>query len=142
MKDAAQNDRDLQQIIVWGSCLMAGFGTASLQALQPDFGLKVTWGTGVAFVLGGVALALFWKLMMNPARTRRQKITAYTILGIVAFAGYLYPARFVADDKRLSLFIGFTLALLVIGTICGVMLMLKRFFDADEREHSAPPEKL
>src|ERR1051326_2323090 len=134
MKGQVDNERALRRIMICGSSLAAGFGTASLQALQPGLSFRISINTAVAFLIGAAVLAVCWRIILNRSLERRQKLTRLAVLAMLALAGLaglLYPLRFVAPDQLRPLRIGIAMALCALSGVATLLLMCKRMFDRD-----------
>jgi hypothetical protein len=126
--------------MIWGSSLVAGFGTASLQALQPGLSFQISIKTFVAFAIGAGVLAVCWRVIVNPSTERSQKVRRFAVsalLAVAGLAGLLYPLRFVAPAQFRPLCIGIAMALCALSGVAILLLMCKRIFDADERNNAA-----
>jgi hypothetical protein len=129
----------LRRIMVVGSSLAAGFGTASLEALQPNFSFKITFRTVIAFVAGAMLLAVYWRILLSPSKRpgqKRLRFTASALLAVGGLAAFLYPLRFIAPSNSLDVAIGLLAAFCGISAVIILLLWCKRFLDDDTRNNS------
>lgn len=140
-------DKDIgfKWVVVGSSALGIGSLFASLTVLQPtDHGFDFRWSvyTPIAFLVGAILAWLYWRLVFRlalrnaePALTSRrlkQAVVGLLILGIFAF---LYPLRFVAEERRTDVLIGLGAAVAALSTVGWmvrtVVVMLESEEDTD-----------
>jgi len=118
--------------IVRGSTALAlGGMAAALEALRPSaagFSFHVSLWTLVAFVLGMAAGLFYWRLT---ARSRLASRIGTALLLVAGVGGFLYPLRFVPEDKMREIAIGLSLAIGALSLVAFLLWRIKRFFDAD-----------
>jgi hypothetical protein len=131
-----RNDRLLNNIIVYGFALAFGAVAASSQALRPTsagFAIEFSWWTLVA-LLGGTTgmVPLFWVIVNTEQKNlRRASLFLVTLLGLGAF---FYPLRVVPREKFAPVFVGLAVAVLALSFLAGLLLLLHRFFEKEERK--------
>ena len=123
-----------------GASLGFGAMVASLFALKPapdGFAFELNLGVVVSFFAAAAFAWFYWRLVTRMAadkapERRKKKFIAFSIgLVLVGIISFLYPMKFIPDEKRKDVFIGLALA---IGCVTGVGLVMwkvKRFLDAD-----------
>jgi len=129
----------LRWIMMVSSSLAAGFATASLEALQPNFSFKISFTTVIAFLAGAIVLAIYWRILLNPSKRPRQKrlrLTASVLLALGGVAAFLYPLRFIPSSNSLDVAIGLFAAFCGLSAVAILLLWCKRFLDEDTRNNS------
>jgi len=124
--------------MLFGSSLAGGFAAASLQALQPNFSFRVSAKTLVAFGLGFLVLYCYWRILFHPSVSSGQKrlrMGASALLAIIGLTGFLYPLRFIAPNNHGEVAAGLVIACLALAVVIALLLMCKRFLDADARKN-------
>src|SRR5207302_6737638 len=119
----------LGRIMVFGSSLVGGFATASLEALQPGFSFRISVMTFVAFAAGFGLLSLYWKILFHPSRSpahRRLRRAASVLLALGGIAGFLYPLRFIAHSNVREVAAGLVMALGAVVGVAALLLFCKR----------------
>jgi hypothetical protein len=134
-----QNDRLLNGIIVYGFSLSFGAVLASLEALQTTatgFTIKLTWWTLLALALGAALMVPCFHTIMHSPRPylRRAALCFVVVLGLAAF---FYPMRVVPPEKFKPVFLGLGVAVVVLSMVACLLLMLRRFFESEEKR--GPP---
>lgn len=130
-----QDDRTVFRIIVY--CLSLAFSVlvASLETLRSTdtgFTFVISWRTLLALVVGGVIFVPCFKTsFLSPSKRRRTVAIALAV--VTGFVSFLYPLRFVPAHKLGAIFTGLTIAACVLSTIGGILFVIKRSLDADER---------
>jgi hypothetical protein len=129
------NERNLRQIIIWGSAVGAGFGAASLAALQPHLDFVFSYRSVIAFILATALVSGYWKLIFRSLeepslKGKRNVATAVVcLLGLVAL---LYPIRYIAPNNYGEVMTGLITAFIALSGVATLLLMTARFFREDE----------
>jgi hypothetical protein len=132
----AQADASLSRaffkIVVGSTALGLGFLAAAIEAVGRDVGgftFQASAGTFVAFALGMAAGLYFWKVAVRSLWAVR---AGSALLVLAGFGGFLYPLRFVPNDKMAEIGIGLGFAVCALS--CGAFMLwrMKRFFDEDD----------
>lgn len=148
MNDDSKNQRRLYPIFTLSTALGFGCMVATLEALRPDsagFSFDVSYKTLIAFIAGGAIAFPLWRLILNGTRLRQRNlnlatgtmVVALLVLGIGAF---LYPLRFVPRDKWPDIRFGLITAVCALSGVACLLLGVKRFMDADEKNENAPKD--
>jgi hypothetical protein len=127
----------LYKIVLGSTALGLGCMAATLEALRPSaagFGFKVSGWTFVAFAMGLGAGLLYWKLEAGSRLVGRIANAALLLGGV---AGFLYPLRFVPEDKMADIGIGLGLAVCALSLVGFMLWRLKSFFDKDDEAAEA-----
>ena len=125
--------------MVLSSSLAAGFATASLQALQPNFSFKVSVKTLVAFAIGSIMAWIYWRILLSASTTPRQRrlrVFASVLLFFAGVAGFVYPTRFIAPNNYRDVIVGLIAAFCGLAGVAVLLLFCKRFLDNDSRDNS------
>lgn len=134
-----------------GASLAFGAMVATLFALKPvpdglTFVLNVP--TVVAFVVAAFVAWMYWRMVERmalekaPAQRKKKFIVFSVGLVLVGIISFLYPMKFIPEEKRRDVFIGLTLAICCIIGVGLVMWKVRNFLEADlkqseEEDHSA-----
>ena len=143
MKSESKNERDIRRIMIWGTAIGFGCLAASLEALRSSssgFGFQVSPRTFLAFVLGGAAVFPFWKIVFNLVsgnRQRKRHFWVALLFLLIGFAAFLYPTRFVPREQLKDLCTGLIFAICALSMLAGLLIMVGRFLEADERAEEA-----
>ena len=137
-------NRDLIRVMMICSALTWGAIVASLEALTlapSGFSFHITWLTVVAFLAGTAAVCFFWLMMLRklggPAE-KRWRLTAEVLLILSGVAAFLYPLRFVPKSKLPEISIGLASAAVALSIVGLLLLAIRRFLNADERQNDHP----
>ena len=123
-----------------GAALAFGAMVASLFALKsaPEgFTFEIDVLTVIAFLAAATFAWFYWRMVARMAaegtpEKRRKKFIAFSIgLVLVGLVSFLYPLKFIPEEKRKDVFIGLALAAGCLTGIGFVMLKVKKFLDAD-----------
>lgn len=139
-----QVNKDLLRIATFGSALTWGGIMASLQALTPapeGFSFRISWLTFAAFFLGTAAVYLFWRVMLRKTEGSHQKLwrlIAEILLVLSGVAAFLYPLRFVPKSKLPEISIGLAFAVVALSIVACMLLLIRRFLNADDRQNNPP----
>jgi len=134
----SRNERDLRRIMIIGSSIGAGVAVAFTQALQPDFSMRFTWYSLIAFAIGAAWFVLFWKLLFSPRPIFQGKVARFAIVGVMlvsGIAGFLYPMKFVPRHNYHDLVIGLAAAVCALTGVAVLLLLCKKFLDNDARKN-------
>ena len=130
----------LFRIAGFGAALAFGAMVASLFALRsvPEgFTFEINILTVIAFLAAAAFAWFYWRMVARMAveetpDKRRKKFIAFSIgLVLVGLVAFLYPLKFVPEEKRKDVFIGLALAVGCLSGVGLVMLKVKKFLDAD-----------
>jgi hypothetical protein len=137
----SQNDRALNNILVYGFSLAFGLVIASLQALRSTpsgFAILISGWTLLALLFGAaLTFPCFWVIVRSRSHAlRRGALTLVSLLGLGAF---FYPMRVVPREKYTPVFIGLFAAVTALSVVAGLLLMLHRFFERDEKRNEIVP---
>lgn len=126
----------------------AGMGgvVASLTTLrQGSYGFEFHWTNLAipAFVAGALISSLYWAMIFRysaragSTRGRRWIVSAsVTLLGLAVVA-FLYPIRFIPDQKRGDVIVGLAAAVVVLGGIGFLIHTIVGWLEQDTRENAA-----
>jgi hypothetical protein len=134
-------DRELLRVMVLGTSLASGAMASSLEALHAGptgFYFTLSWRTGVVFVCGAALVLWVWKVVLNETDTPRQRLARRVAKGLLvlsAAAAFLYPLRFVPKSKLPEIAIGLGMAACALSIVGYLLLRVRRFLEADEREN-------
>jgi hypothetical protein len=133
-----RNTSDLIRLASFATAVGFGFGAASIQALRKTSGglsFEFSAMTGVAFVIGAAIAIGFWRLLATSLNSDKPNTKALraAVAGLIvmAVAGFLYPLRFVAEEKYADLWIGLGLAVMVLALVGTVFWHLVRLLNKD-----------
>jgi hypothetical protein len=138
MKMEKGSESGLTRVVILGTALGCGGMVASLQALQagPEgFYFRASWGSGVGFACGTLAVLWLWKVTLGSAASPRQRLlraAAKWVLLLSAFAAFLYPLRFVPKDKLPEVGMGLGLAACVVAIGGSILWRIRRFLEEEE----------
>lgn len=135
MTTQAQNERLLKHIIVYGFSGAFGLVVASLEALKPTtsgFDIEFSWWTLVALVAGAAIMLPCFQIIVSSERKylRRAALSVVTLLGLGAF---FYPISVVPQEGMRAVFTGLAVAVVALSVMGGLLLVLHRFFERDEK---------
>lgn len=139
------NDAGFKAVVILASALGMGTLLASLIVLEPtDHGFEFKWTiyAPVGFVVGALLAWAYWRLVFRlalrnadpkqSARRLKQAVIGLLALGVLAF---LYPLRFVAEERRTDVLIGLGAAIVALSgvgwMIRTVVVMLESEPDTD-----------
>jgi hypothetical protein len=137
-----KNERDIRRIIILGTSIAFGCVLGSLEALRPSrtgYSFEITLRTFVAFLVGAALVFPFWHIIFRAARTPHQKSSrrwAMVFLVLFGIGAFLYPLRFMPTEKLSALLIGLTASVVALSGVAGLLLMVKRFVDQDEKQNT------
>lgn len=130
-----QNDRLLNQIMIYGFSFSFGLVIASLQALRrtpAGFAIQVSWWSLLAFLIGaGVTLPCFQVIVRSENRNRRR--VALALVALLGTGAFFYPMRVVPREKFRPVFIGLAAAVCALSVLATLLLCLYRFFENEEK---------
>lgn len=133
-----KNTQDIIRIASFATAVGFGFGAASMQALEKtSSGLSFDFSamTAVAFIIGAVIALGFWRLLARSLAADKPNTKALNAavagLVVMAIAGFLYPLRFVAEEKYADLWIGLGLAVMALSLVGAVLWKLIRILNKD-----------
>lgn len=101
----------------------------------------------IAFLLSGTIAWFYWQLVERMAAgpapdQRRKRFKLFSIgLVVVGIISFLYPLKFIPEEKRRDVFIGLTLAIGCITGVGFVMMKVKRFLEADQQQAEEQEQK-
>ncbi len=142
--NTAKNARDLRRVIILGTSLGFGCVIGSLEALRPSlagFTFQITGRSFLAFAIGAVLVFPFWRVIFSPSLSAHQTASrrwAMVFLAILGLVSFLYPLRFIPNEKISSLLIGLGAALCALTGVAALLWMMKRFLDRDARQNETP----
>lgn len=145
--NTTNNARDLRRIIVLGTSIGFGCVVGSLEALRPShagFTFQITGWSFVAFAIGAIIVFPFWRVIFSPSQSAQQSASrrwAVIFLAVLGLASFLYPLRFIPNEKISSLLIGLGVAICALTGVAGLLWMMKRFLDRDARQNERFPEE-
>jgi hypothetical protein len=133
----SKNSLRLSRIIVYGFSFSFGAVFASLQALRPSsggFSLVMSWWTVLTLLSGAAIMVPCFQIIVcsQQRRRRRAALALVTLLGVAAF---FYPLRFVPHERMAAVFTGLVAAVIVLSGIAGLLLLLRRFFEREEKQN-------
>jgi len=123
-----------------GASMAFGAMVASLFALRPvtdGFAFELNAPTIVSFVLAATFAWFYWRMVARMATEkspehRKRKFMVFSLgLVLVGIVSFLYPLKFIPEEKRYDVFFGLALAMACIGGVGVVMWKVKKFLDAD-----------
>jgi hypothetical protein len=136
MTPSSRNDRVLNAIIVYGFACSFGLVIASLQALRrtaTGFAIELSWWTLLAFLVGTAVMVPCFHVIVHTERKslRRWALSFVVLVGLCAF---FYPMRVVPSEKLRPVFTGLAVAAGALSVLAGLLLILHRFFENEERQ--------
>ena len=137
MTAETNNSRRLSRIIVLAFSLAFGVVFASLEALRPSpggFSVDLSWWTLFTLLASAILMHPCFQIIASSQRSRRRRaaLVFVTLLGVAAF---FYPLRFVPREKMAAVFTGLAGAVVALSCVAGALLMLRRFFEREEKHN-------
>jgi len=136
-------DATFRGLVMAASALGMGGMVASLATVrQGPHGFEFHW-TALAipgFVAGALIGCLYWAMIFRfSARSgahggRRPVAIASAFLLVLAMAVFLYPIRFIPDQKRGDVIVGLAAAIVVLGGIGFLIHTIVRWLEQDDAE--------
>lgn len=129
------DDRPVFQIIVY--CLSFAFAVlvASLETLRSagsGLTFAISWNTCGVFIIGALIFVPCFKIIfLSPSKARR--VVALGLIVVIGLLSFLYPLRFVRVEQFGAIFTGLTIAVCALSTIGGILFVINRFLNADQR---------
>lgn len=137
-------DKTFRLLVMLASAAGMGGVVASLTTLRKGpYGFEFHW-TNLAipgFVAGALISCLYWALIfrfssrIGSAGGRRSIVIASVTLLVLALVAFLYPIRFIPDDKRGDVIIGLSSAIVVLGGIGFGIHTIVRWLEQDSEEN-------
>ena len=130
------DDRPVFRIIVY--CLSLAFSVliASLETLRPTtsgFSFHLSWRTLLTFFIAvAVFVPCFETIFLSP--NKRGRVAGMALVVVVGLVSFLFPLRFVPTEEFGALFTGLSIAVCFLSTIGGILFVISRFLNADERQ--------
>jgi len=121
--------------MVYGFSLAFGLVVASLQALRPTptgFSIELSWWSLVAFVIGTV-LTLPCFLIIVRSERRRLRRCALAVIVLLGLGSFFYPMRIVPHERVRAVFVGLAVAAMALSMVGGLLVLLYRFFEKEEK---------
>jgi hypothetical protein len=155
-KRPANNDRDLTRVIKWSSALGLGLMAAflySIKQVTPEIQYRISFGTGVSFVVAVVLSWAFWRLVFGKPNgsgndlskpVKRWLILLSLFLTVATLAPFVYMLKGVANDKKGEIAEGTALAVLVLGGVGVLLWKASRFLENDSKrtnDHDEPGQE-
>jgi len=155
-KRQANNDRDLTRVIKWCSALGLGLMAAflySIKQVTPELQYRISFGTGVSFVVAVALSWAFWRLVFGKPNgsenslskpLKRGFIILSIFLTVASLAPFVYMLKGVANDKKGEIAEGTALAVLVLSGVGFLLWKTARFLESDskrEDDDSKPEEQ-
>src|ERR1044071_2953624 len=137
MEDETKARDTLTRFIVYGFSFAFGIVFASLFALRPipgGFSIELSWWTLVVLASGAAIMLPCFRIIAYSTQShhRRAALVLVTLLGTASF---LYPLRFVPREKIWAVVIGLAAAAIALSGVAGMLLVLWRFFEREEKRH-------
>jgi hypothetical protein len=139
VKSQTPNDRLLNNIIVLGFSVAFGLVFASLQALRrtpSGFAIQLSGWTLVALSIGTVVMAPCFHVVVFSQR-RNLRRAALTFVVLVGLGAFFYPMRVVPREKFHAVFTGLAVAAVALSIVAVLLLLLRRFFEHEERQNES-----
>lgn len=139
-------DRFFQYLVMISSGLGMGGVVSSLTLLSSGpHGFEFHWTNLAypAFALGAVVSTVYWRLVFRltsrstPSSLRFLAAASGGML-VFALAAFLYPIRFIPQQKRADVIFGLAAAVLVLGTIGYIVHSIVRWLEQDAQEDPPP----
>jgi hypothetical protein len=130
------DDRPVFRIIIY--CLSLAFSglIASLETLRPTtsgFSFHLSWRTLLTFLIGvAIFVPCFKTIFLSP--NKRGRVAGLALVVVVGLVSFLFPLRFVPTEEFGALFTGLSIAVCFVSTIGGILFVISRFLNADERQ--------
>ena len=142
--------RTIFRIAGVGASLAFGAMVATLFALKPvpdGLTFVLTVPTVIAFIVAALFAWMYWRMVERMAlekapAQRKKKFVVFSVgLVLVGIVSFLYPMKFIPEEKRRDVFIGLSLAISCIVGVGFVMWKVRNFLEADlkhseEDDHS------
>ena len=137
----ATDDRPVFRIIIYSLSLAFSVLVASLETMRSagnGFTMVVSWKTVLVFAAAASCfLACFRGIFLSPNRRYRGRLLAVVVgVGLISF---LYPLRFVPNQKFGAILIGLAIALAVLTTVGFMLYTAGKFFESDGSDEAAQP---
>lgn len=132
--------RTIFRIAGVGASLAFGVMVATLFALKPvpdGLTFVLTVPAVIAFVVAALFAWLYWRMVERmalekvPAQKKKKFVVFSVGLVLVGIVSFLYPMKFIPEEKRRDVFIGLTLAICCIVGVGFVMWKVRNFLEAD-----------
>jgi nitrate reductase gamma subunit len=94
--------------------------------------MDISWKTFVIFLIGAAIFVPLFKVIFHSA-SRKRRVAALSLIGMIGLISFLYPLRFVPSEKFGEIFAGLGMAACVLSAIGGILFAIRRFLDADEQ---------
>jgi hypothetical protein len=142
MADLKNQDSALFRIAGVGASVAFGAMVASLFALRSTTAglvFEVNALAVIAFVVSAVMAWFYWRLIARMAgetspEQRKKKFVVFSIaLLVVGAFAFVYPLRFIPEEKRADVFTGLALAIAVLTGVGFVMRVVINFLAADQK---------
>jgi hypothetical protein len=139
-RETSQNESALFRIAGLGRSVAFGVMVASLFALRSvpnGFTFELNAAAVISFIAAAVPAWFYWRLVARMAvdkapQQRKKKFIVFSVgLMLVGIVSFLYPLKFIPEEKRKDVFVGLTLAVACVTGVGVVMWKVKRFLDAD-----------
>lgn len=132
--EESKESKLFEKLVMWVSSLsiaaMAGF-LASLKQVNPVIRIQFSVLTVVAFVLGGVIMALFLRIVLHGNKRHRAFIVVAA--AVLAMLGYfLLGLRSASPQNRDDMIIGTVAAVIVLSCVAFVLWRVGRYFESDK----------
>ncbi|HRI12237.1 MAG TPA: hypothetical protein PLX89_04455 [Verrucomicrobiota bacterium] len=136
-----------RRLVMVASGAAMGGVIASLTLLQKGpvgFAFHWTYLALPAFVLGVVVSTLYWRIVFRysagaaAGAGRRILFTASLIMLVLGVVAFLYPVRFIPQQKRADVVIGLSVAVFALSTIGYMIHTIVRWL---EQESEPPPDE-
>jgi hypothetical protein len=109
---------------------------ASLETLRPTisgFSFHLSWRTLLTFFIAmAIFVPCFKTIFLSP--NQRGRFAGLVLIVVVGLVSFLFPLRFVPTEKFGALFAGLSISVCFLSTIGGILFVIGRFLNADERQ--------